>query len=1225
MNEIDKMLYDSYICRKSSDYLSLLENNKKIYYKMIELYGESDEKTIAFLSYMSDDYRLVANHNDALKTDKIFYKKSCQLFGKNSELALSALNSLSLDYMFLKQYDLSYLIFKTCLKNVIDVYGINNENTIICMQNLAKNCIHLKRFEESLKLNITCYRALKKFYGKRAKETIDCIEEIAKTYRLLNNYEEALKWQKRSFRLLMKKNGMINENTIRCMIFVADDLEILKREQEALKYNKNIYYAFIKLYGDTDTDIVTAMERIADNYVRLNKTKQAMEYYDRCYDYFKDLLNMDLNSSFNNINFFDDNRYRNKYFLKYIISTNKETELSFLHKLARICYKSGKFREWFEYEDRCYKESKEIFNKKDDETLTSLYYLAKEYRQNGKDDIALKIAKTCYESKVEISGENDLYTLELLYFLAEEYSSLEKYETALKLHAECYKKRQTILGSKNENTLKSMNKLAALLHLTGHLDFAIRMLEKCYQYQLVTLSEKNDDTLTSMMDLGILYFTKGEYSKGYDLCQHCYDIRVKTSDSHSIYTIDNLLTLASFDRVLGDFHKSLNSLNICYKSYRQLLGDTHSQTLNVLMLITLTYVDMGNHETAYHYALHALNLCKKEYGMDHLTTIKSLLSVSNILLSMKRYDSANKNIKIVYEYYLKEYGENHVNTINSMLLLTLSYLSLNDFHNAKLLNEHYSKLPRNMYHILDLIYQLLSVYIYYYDEDYSLFNSKMIYIFELIKKDIYNMIELIEKTDFRYFLKIFNNTQPLFIKYYFMKTNDINDYIYLLNFKTIIQDIDYLKQNLHKLPEYNNKKDYLNILENKSSTNLKKITSVRNEIKTIVTSNLGALNLNIDLKQIQDHLNKSDILIDLYEIDKNTYGIVFIEKDCFYSRYIVSEGKHNKEIFDYIAQFIKNKEHLYICPDGELYNISFERYIDDIDISYLSSPKSLLRKNDQKSDDDHIVSFVYPDFNDNMNDDENYHRGNKVNVLYGSYLEGLFIKEIYHERCTLYTRKEANHDNFLKVTNPKILHVSTHGQYDKSIDLLMNRGKLLLAGYNVENESDKLGTGYVTATEIQNMNLHSTDLVVLSACNTGSGKTLPGEGIYGIRRAFELAGAKTLLLTVEQVDDYNTAIFMKVFYRFYNESNNVYNSFRATRRYLSQFENAIIEFEELKNTFEISVKKISKNERIYKKHLKRLIKIINESKDRGYIVVQKGIEYIKEDWKGFVIHGRIDI
>lgn len=307
----------------------------------------------------------------------------------------------------------------------------------------------------------------------------------------------------------------------------------------------------------------------------------------------------------------------------------------------------------------------------------------------------------------------------------------------------------------------------------------------------------------------------------------------------------------------------------------------------------------------------------------------------------------------------------------------------------------------------------------------------------------------------------------------------------------------------------------------------------------------------------------------------------------------------------------------HFCPDGELYNVSFERVLKCSNISYLSSVQTLFKKNTDDDSTDQLVSFVYPDFSGRLSDDND--RGDKKGILYGSYLEGMFIHDIYGEKSTIYSSYQANHNNFLNTKRPRILHVSTHGDYlDNEHMEPMDRGILCLSGYNVEDNN----SGYISAKEIQYMDLKGTKLAVLSACNTGLGENISGEGIYGIRRAFELAGCQTLLLTVEEVDDFNSAIFMKSFYERYNETNNIYHSFKDTKKYLK--EHGLKELRELKDVFEeVMMKKI--NSRIvYTRNLKELNRRIEESETRGQIVRKKNGEYVVEDWNGFIVQGKID-
>ena len=146
---------------------------------------------------------------------------------------------------------------------------------------------------------------------------------------------------------------------------------------------------------------------------------------------------------------------------------------------------------------------------------------------------------------------------------------------------------------------------------------------------------------------------------------------------------------------------------------------------------------------------------------------------------------------------------------------------------------------------------------------------------------------------------------------------------------------------------------------------------------------------------------------------------------------------------------------------------------------------------------------------------------------------------------------QALEENVKSAKNPRILHIATHGVFLKDVEYMtmdfesdmkkhienpLLRSMLLFSGAEntIKGETSDDFTkddGILTAFEVMNLDLDETELVVLSACKTGLGEIKNGDGVYGLQRAFKVAGAKSIVMSLWSVNDETTQMLMTKFYR----------------------------------------------------------------------------------------------
>jgi len=297
-------------------------------------------------------------------------------------------------------------------------------------------------------------------------------------------------------------------------------------------------------------------------------------------------------------------------------------------------------------------------------------------------------------------------------------------------------------------------------------------------------------------------------------------------------------------------------------------------------------------------------------------------------------------------------------------------------------------------------------------------------------------------------------------------------------------------------------------------------------------------------------------------------------------------------VFEPLRSLLGDARRIFISPDGQLALVPFaalhdgERFlVDGFDFTYLTSGRDLLPGAARVARSRSVMVLADPDFaarpagpgapaaDARTAAERDYSlpwsrtstlradlAGQAWIPLPGTRREAEALRSLFPS-AQVYTGAEATKERLLHAASPGILHVATHGFFlddtavpaesrglavvgetgggisspSRPVNPLLRSGLVLVGALSAEAAGDaakgRLDRTLVTALELAGVDLWGTQLVVLSACDTGRGDIRLGQGVYGLRRALVAAGAETVVMSLWKVNDETTQALMERYYR----------------------------------------------------------------------------------------------
>ncbi len=797
---------------------------------------------------------------------------------------------------------------------------------------------------------------------------------------------------------------------------------------------------------------------------------------------------------------------------------------------------------------------KSIFGDQNLDYLTTYENLALLYIATARYTDALKILDDVLLTKEALLGSDDPSLAYTIANLANAKKQVAEYAEAEALFKRASTIYENSLGRNHLLYASTINNMALLYQKMGNIRASRPLFEEALKVYESELGRLSPDYATALENLATLYQMEKNTNKAKELLEEVLTIDEELlGKEHPLYS-KTLHNLASIYEDGEEYEKArelfLESLEIDEKVY----GTNHPSYASTLYNLAVLEQALENFETAKLYYDQVANIRLTILGENHPDYVQSVYGLASIAQITGDYETA----KINYEIVINKYMEN----------IQKYFPALSETEKSAF----YGKIRPVFEAFMD------------FAVDYILLNHgsaedrdsmlRQLYDLQLATKAL--LLNATNKVRNRILNSGDAELIALFNEWIALKENIV---------KSLALSKEEIEENNIDIPsmevQSNEMEKQLSLLSTAFAQEFEKDVVSWEDVK----NELGEREAALEIIRIKKNLKNDSILYAVLIVESFSPSprmVVIANGDeledrgfKIYKNSIVYklEDKKSFDLFwkEIDKEITSTTNNIYLSADGVYNKVNIstlldtekeEYVVEKYNIRLLSNTRELVEQKSQTSEQNMAYIFGFPKYNlDKIEmdvlaavvDEEGmrYSFGENVAELPGTLEEINNISKVMDERgwqYNTYTRVDASEDQIKALSSPKIFHVATHGFFLQDIQVddddegiasrsqkfnpLMRSGLLFAGAENtIRNESlPGEEDGILTAYEAMNLSLDNTDLVVMSACETGLGEVKNGEGVYGLQRAFIVAGAKNLIMSLWKVNDATTQLLMSTFY-----------------------------------------------------------------------------------------------
>jgi CHAT domain-containing protein len=858
-----------------------------------------------------------------------------------------------------------------------------------------------------------------------------------------------------------------------------------------------------------------------------------------------------------------------------------QKQIARLHKKALQLYENGQYDDALSIVIQICKQAKRTFGENHSEYAYYLSNLAELYYYLGDYSKAEPLYQEVVEIRRKVLGKDHPDYARSLSNLAYLYNVMGiDYRKAKSLYQEALKIQGKVPGKDHPDYAHSLSNLAFLYSDMGDYSKAEPLYQEALKIQGKVPGKDHQDYAHSLSNLALLYYYVGEYRKAKPLYQEALKIQGKVlGKDHPDYAA-NLSNLALLHSDMGYYSKAEPLYLQALEIYRKVLGENHPDYAANLSNLALLYIAIGRRAEG-------MKLMKKTNTVyDQM--IGQIFSIGSEIERMGFLRSIEWNLHMFLSFVLK-YFRSSSEAINSALDLVLLRKAIGAEALAAqrdaVLSGKYPELEPKLTKLKKLRMQISRKTLDGPNDRESLaahqqYLEKLNTQKERIEKYLAHSVQEIRleqklRTANRHAISNRLFRDDVLIE--FIRFNIVDFLAVPVHGQRMVKPAHYIAFIL-----LGNEPDNVQMIDLGEAKPVDKmINSLRasitgevenREIDNSVKASSARNLVHLSPKSIKSAESKDDV----HDLRKAIIKPLITALQGRKRLFIAADGDLNRLPFE-ILPAADGKKHL----------------IDEYFISYLSTGRDILRfvdltnslsidplvaadpdfdfgitNSSSHSNNSGSGSIVVPtayktDISQSRHSRELSQNTIHFGQLQGTRIEGKKIANMLHVKPWLGGRVlEAP---LKSCRSPRILHIATHGFFlpdqspdppnkgnlgaissvgsmmltkrlsAKGLENPLLRSGLALAGANrwlqhglLPREAED---GILTAEDVSAIDLSTTELVVLSACETGLGEIQIGEGVFGLRRAFVLAGAQTLVMSLWKVPDEQTKDLMVDFYK----------------------------------------------------------------------------------------------